>query len=202
MNDSAQIVSTNNEMALLADAQAGDSEAFNHLIKNNSRTVYQVAMKITRNHEDAEEVLQEALFKAYTNLGRFQGRSRFSTWLTRIAINEALMKLRKRRPGREVSLDQAIETNDQSVVPREHEDPGVHPEKRYAQRELQEILSQAIDDLQPRCRAIFVLRELEELSTAEAARTLRVSVTAVKSRLRRARLQLRERLTECKAIPC
>jgi len=191
------------ELALVEEAKAGNSEAFAKLVRNYDRNVYQLAIKITRNHEDAEEVLQEALFKAYANLDRFQGRSRFSTWLVRIAINEALMKLRKRSSEKQVSLDEVIETDEQNLLAREIEDPGEHPEELYARREVQEMLAAAIKDLQPRCRAVFVLRELAQLSTAEAAETLQLSVTAVKTRLRRARLQLRERLTDClEALPC
>jgi len=105
-----------NELVLVDAARAGNSDAFASLVGPYNQNVYRLAVNITHNHEDAEDVRQEALIKAYSNLGRFRGGSRFYTWLVRIALNEALMKLRKRRPGRQVSLDELIEADDRNVT--------------------------------------------------------------------------------------
>jgi RNA polymerase sigma-70 factor, ECF subfamily len=149
-------------------------------------------MNITRNREDAEDSMQEAFLKAYSHLNTFQEDSRFYTWLVRIAANEALMRLRKRRPN-QVSLDEPIEGDD-DLMPREVEDWRPSPEKRFAQSEMHEILSQVIDQLEPAFRVVFVLRDVEELSTEETAAAVGISVAAVKSRLLRARLKLRLKL--------
>jgi len=155
-----------------------------------------LALNITSNKEDAEDVLQESFLKAYTNLGRFQGNSRFYTWLVRIAVNESLMKLRKRRSDRQVSLDEKLETEDDGLLPREIVDWGDNPEQRYAKTEWQEILAEATQTLEPAFRTVFTLRDVEQLSTEETAEALGLSVPAVKSRLLRARLKLRQRLNK------
>ena len=184
--------SDDGEAALVAAAKAGSSAAFEQLVGRYERKIFRLAMNITKNREDAEDVMQEAFVKAYTNLSRFQGDSRFYTWLVRIAVNEGLMKLRKRRPG-QVSLDQELETEDDSVF-RELEDWGPNPEQRFAQTELHEILDNAIAQLDEDYRIVFQLRDVEQLSTEETAESLGISVPAVKSRLLRARLRLRQLL--------
>jgi RNA polymerase sigma-70 factor (ECF subfamily) len=180
------------EPALIAAAKAGDTAAFEELVNRYERKIYRLAENITRNREDAEDVMQEAFLKAYAHLRGFQGDSRFYTWLVRIAVNEALMRLRKRRPN-EVSLDEPVETED-DLMPREVEDWGPNPEKKYARIEMQNILADAIEKLHPAFRMVFLLRDIEELSTEETAETLGISIPAVKSRLLRARLKLRQRL--------
>src|SRR2546427_10702333 len=182
------------EMALVNAAKAGDVEAFEELIRRYDRNVFRIAQHITQNREDAEDVVQDAFFKAYSNLAQFQGQSKFYTWLVRIAGNEALMKLRRRRPERTVSLDEEVKTEDDSV-PREVADWSPNPEKQYNQAELREILTKTIQGLPPSFRTVFVLRDVEGLSTEETAEALELSIPAVKSRLLRARLQLRERLS-------
>ena len=132
--------------------------------------------------------------KAYTHLDSFQGDSKFYTWLVRIAVNEALMKLRKRKTDRTVSLDEPQDTGE-DLVAREIAVWDDDPEKKYSREELADILDKAVDSLKPSFRTVFVLRDIEELSTEDTAETLGISVPAVKSRLLRARLQLRERLT-------
>jgi RNA polymerase sigma-70 factor (ECF subfamily) len=149
-------------------------------------------MNITRNREDAEDAMQDAFLKSYSHLKTFQGDSRFYTWLVRIAANEALMRLRKRRPN-QFSLDEPIEGDD-DLMPRELQDWGPGPEQRFAQTEMREILSGVIDELEPEYRTVFVLRDIEELSTEETADAIGISVPAVKSRLLRARLKLRQKL--------
>jgi len=153
-----------------------------------------LGMNITQNREDAEDVMQDAFLKSYQNLDRFQGDSRFYTWLVRIAVNEALMKLRKRRPN-QISIDEPL-TQAEDPVFREIEDWGPSPEQRFAQTELNEILTQVIGDLDPIFRVVFTLRDVEGISTDETAHILGISVAAVKSRLLRARLKLRQKLNK------
>lgn len=180
------------EATLVAAAKAGDPSAFETLVNRYDRKIFRLAQNITQNAEDAEDVMQEAFLKSYEHLPEFQGNSRFYTWLVRIAVNQALMKLRKRRPNL-VSLDQEIETED-DFMPREVEDWGPTPEERYVQTELRDILSRVIGELEPGFRVVFQLRDMENLSTEETAEVLGLSVPAVKSRLLRARLKLRQRL--------
>src|SRR6516165_107980 len=154
-----------NEDVLVAEARAGNAESFSRLVNQYDRNIYRLALNMTGNEEDAEDVLQESFLKAYTNLGQFQGDSRFYTWLVRIAVNEALMKLRKRRRASWVSLDEPQETDDKSLIPREVEDWAENPEQMYAKAELQDILNRATEKLEPQFRTVFVLRDVEEFST-------------------------------------
>jgi RNA polymerase sigma-70 factor, ECF subfamily len=180
------------EPSLVAAAKSGDMVAFETLVGRYERKIFRLTQNITQNREDAEDAMQEAFLKAYEHLGGFEGNSRFYTWLVRIAVNQALMKLRKRRPN-VVSLDEPVDTGE-DVMPREVEDWGPSPEDRYEQTELGGILSAVIGELDPSFRIVFQLRDIEELSTEETAEALGLSVPAVKSRLLRARLKLRQRL--------
>jgi RNA polymerase sigma-70 factor, ECF subfamily len=182
------------ELALVDRSRAGDASAFSELVERYERKIYRLAKHITQNDEDAEDVLQESFRKAYTHLDSFQGDSKFYTWLVRIAVNEALMKLRKRKTDRTVSLDEPQDTGE-DLVAREIAVWDDDPEKKYSREELADILDKAVQSLKPSFRTVFVLRDIEELSTEDTAETLGISVPAVKSRLLRARLQLRERLT-------
>ena len=182
------------DILLVNRAREGDVQAFEQLVKQYDRQVFRIAQHITQNREDAEDVVQDAFLKAYEKLEQFQGNSKFYTWLVRIAVNEALMKLRKRRPERFVSLDEDVQTEEDSM-PREIADWSPNPEQLYDQSELKDILGKTINGLPPSFRTVFVLRDVEGLSTEETAETLGLSVPAVKSRLLRARLQLRERLS-------
>jgi RNA polymerase sigma-70 factor, ECF subfamily len=183
------------EMSLVQAAKNGDLEAFSELVKRYDRNVFRIAQHITHNEEDAQDVVQDAFLKAYQNLEQFQGNSKFYTWLVRIAVNEALMRLRKRRNDRTVSLDEDVET-EEGTMPREVADWSPNPEQIYGQSELGDILKKTIQGLPPGFRTVFVLRDIEGLSTEETAEMLSLSVPAVKSRLLRARLQLRERLAK------
>jgi RNA polymerase sigma-70 factor (ECF subfamily) len=185
---------TPDEGDLVERAQRGDTSAFTELVTRYERRIFRLAKNITQSDEDAEDVLQESFLKAYQHLGGFQGQSKFYTWIVRIAVNEALMKLRKRKTDRTVSLDETIDTGEENVV-REIAVWEDNPEQRYSQREIRELLDKAIMSLRPAFRAVFVLRDVEDLSTEETAAVLDLSVPAVKSRLLRARLQLREKLT-------
>lgn len=182
------------EVLLVDRARNGDAAAFGELITRYERRVYRMARQITQIDEDAEDVLQETFLKAFEHLDSFQGQSKFYTWLTRIAVNESLMKLRKRKSDRSVSLDENIETEEDPIV-REIAVWDETPEQKYSQEELREILNKAIDSLKPIFRTVFILRDVEEMSTEETAEVLGLSIAAVKSRLLRARLQLREKLT-------
>jgi len=182
------------ELALVQAAKKGDLDAFSELVNRYDRNVFRIAQHITHNEEDAQDVVQDAFLKAYQNLAQFQGNSKFYTWLVRIAVNEALMKLRKRRNEKTVSLDEDVETEEGSI-PREVADWAPNPEQNYGQSELGDILRKTIQGLPPGFRTVFVLRDVEGMSTEETAEMLGLSVPAVKSRLLRARLQLRERLS-------
>lgn len=183
------------ELQLVRAAKAGDITAFEQLVRRYDRNVFRIANHITQNREDAEDVVQDAFLKAYENLHNFQEQSKFYTWLVRIAVNEALMRLRRRRPERMVSLDEDVKTEEDSM-PREVADWSPNPEQQYSQEELREILTRTIQGLPSSFRTVFVLRDVEGLSTEETAEALNLSIPAVKSRLLRARLQLRERLNK------
>lgn len=194
MTPTASVPAGFDESALVAQAKAGDQNAFAELVNRYERKVYRLAKNITRNDEDAEDVLQDAFLKAYTHLDNFKGDSKFYTWIVRIAVNEALMRLRKRKTDRSVPLDEPVELGEETVT-REIAVWDDNPEQRYSQEEWRAILDQAVEGLKPDFRTVFVLRDIEELSTEETAETLGISVPAVKSRLLRARLALRETLT-------
>ena len=188
------VTPTFDESALVLRAKEGDMDAFSELVSHYERRVFRMAKQITQNDDDAEDVLQETFLKAYTHLDNFQGNSKFYTWLVRIAVNEALMKLRKRRSDRTVPLDEPIDTGEDEMV-REIAVWDESPEQRFSREELGQILDQAIQSLKPAYRTVFILRDIEELSIEETAEALNLSISAVKSRLLRARLQLREKLT-------
>jgi RNA polymerase sigma-70 factor, ECF subfamily len=182
------------ELDLVTRARKGDTASFSVLLRRYEGKIFRLAMNITQNREDAEDVLQEAFIKAYEHLDQFQGNSRFYTWIVRIAVNQALMKLRKRRSDRAVSLDEQIDTGEDKVA-REIAAWDPDPEERFSREELHSILTGAIDDLAPIYKTVFTLRDVDGLSTEETAEALDLSIPAVKSRLLRARLQLRDKLT-------
>ncbi len=182
------------ELTLVNQARTHDAAAFGELVRRYERKIYRLAKNITQNDEDAEDVLQDTFIKAYEHLDNFQGNSKFYTWLVRIGVNESLMKLRKRKSDRTVPLDEPVDTGEDPVV-REIAVWGEDPENKYSQEELRRILDEAVESLKPAFRTVFQLRDIEELSTEETAEALGLSIAAVKSRLLRARLQLREKLT-------
>jgi RNA polymerase sigma-70 factor (ECF subfamily) len=146
------------------------------------------------NQEDAEDVLQETFLSAFKSIDRFEGRSSLSTWLYRIASNAALMRLRRNEPD-QVSVDEPVERDDGDLLPRQFFDFCCLPEDDFLQDEAREQMNRAIDELPTTLRSVFVLRDVEGLSTAETAEALNLSESAVKSRLMRARLKLREQLS-------
>jgi RNA polymerase sigma-70 factor (ECF subfamily) len=182
------------ESVLLAQAREGDTTAFGELVRRYESKIFRLAQHITQNREDAEDVLQETFLKAYEHLDQFQGNSKFYTWVVRIAVNQALMKLRRRKTDKSVSLDETIDTGEDTIV-REIAAWDEDPEQRFSREEIGTILDSAIQTLEPPYRSVFALRDIEGLSTEETAEALGLSVPAVKSRLLRARLQLREKLT-------
>jgi RNA polymerase sigma-70 factor, ECF subfamily len=182
------------ESVLVSQAREGDTQAFGELVRRYEGKIFRLAQHITQNREDAEDVLQETFLKAYEHLEQFQGQSKFYTWVVRIAVNQALMKLRRRKTDKSVSLDDTIDTGEDTIV-REIAAWDENPEQQFSREEIGQILDSAIQDLEPPYRSVFVLRDMEELSTEETAEALGLSVPAVKSRLLRARLQLREKLT-------
>ena len=182
------------EPVLLEQSRHGDSAAFSELVRRYEGKIFRLAQHITQNREDAEDVLQETFLKAYEHLDQFKGNSKFYTWIVRIAVNQALMKLRKRKTDKTVSMDETLDTGEDTVA-REIATWDPNPEERYSQQEMQRILGEAVDSLAPPYRAVFALRDIDELSTEETAEALELSIPAVKSRLLRARLQLRDKLT-------
>src|SRR5919202_1159359 len=146
------------ESDLVAQSRAGDTSAFNELVRRYEGKIFRLGQHITQNREDAEDVLQETFLKAYEHLDQFQGNSKFYTWIVRIAVNQALMKLRKRKTDKTVSMDETIDTGEDTVV-REIAAWDENPEERYSREELNEILESAIEGLAPPYRTVFVLRD-------------------------------------------
>jgi RNA polymerase sigma-70 factor (ECF subfamily) len=183
------------ERELVIAAQGGDLNAFQCLVTRYERRLFRLAWSITQDRLDAEDAVQEAFLAAFKHLKTFEGNSRFYTWLVRIAINEALMKVRKRRRYREVSLDELTEEQE-SAAAREIADWGPSPEERVERTELNEILMRAIAELSVPLRAVFQLRDVEGFTTQQTAETLGLSIPATKTRLLNARLKLRDKLEE------
>jgi RNA polymerase sigma-70 factor, ECF subfamily len=182
------------EGTLVVAAKKGDEQAFEILVKRYRRRMLAVALRLTRVREDAEDVAQQSFQKAFVHLHRFEGKSSFSTWLTRITVNEALMLLRRGRKHREVSIDEDSLDVKGDAPPLEIPAPDPDPEASYLQREEARIVSEAIDKLRPRVRKVIELRDLRELSTEETARCMGLSVNATKSSVLRGRRKLREAL--------
>jgi RNA polymerase sigma-70 factor, ECF subfamily len=181
------------DAALVAGAKSGDARAFELLVQRNEAKIFSLAQRMTRHREDAEDVVQQSFQKAFIHLKKFEGESLFSTWLTRIAINEALMLLRRRRGMREVPIAEST-TEDETARPLDIPDSGPNPEDSCLQREQERILSAAVNELTPGMRKAIQLRELGELSTGETARVMGLSVGAVKARVFHGRRKLRKTL--------
>src|SRR3989441_11890766 len=176
---------------LVAAAKNGDELGFECLAKRHQRRIFALAFRYTRVREDAEDIVQETFRKAFVHLQKFEGKSSFSTWLTRIAINEALMSLRRRRALHEVLADDS--SGDNGTTPGlDLADASPDPEASYLQKEGARILSAAIRHLRPGMRRAVELRELGDLSTQETARRMGLSVAAIKGRVFHARKELRK----------
>ena len=182
-----------NDEDLVRRAQGGDTRAFDELVRRYRDKVYRLSFKILRHEEDAAEALQDAFLSAYRGLKSFKVESTFSTWLYRIATNASLMKYRKRREGH-VSLEQSQNT-DEGAETLQIPDWSTQPLKELLDSETREVMDEGIQRLPEELRTVFILRDIEDLSNAQVAQILDLTVAAVKSRLHRARIALRDRLT-------
>jgi RNA polymerase sigma-70 factor (ECF subfamily) len=184
---------SSDEQALLARIRAGDKAACAECIEQHSPEVYRLALRLMRNEAEAEEIVQETFLSAFMGIDRFDGRASLRTWLYRIAYNTALMRHRRPEPE-QVSVDEASDAEEGAVVPQALFDWCCLPEPELDRAEVRAELESAIRAMPEKLRAVFVMRELEELSTEAAAEALGVSEDVVKTRLRRGRMWLRERL--------
>lgn len=185
------------ELMLVRLAQAGDKKAFSQLLRPYIHLSYHVALRITGNREDAEDASQQSLLKAFTHIGQFQGDSQFSTWLTRIAINEALMKLRKRRSEKVWLAPMDGSDEDQNSMEMIAASDDMQPEALYFKWENQRRVRSSIEGLRGVTRAVVWMLVMQERKIKETASFLQLSESAVKSRIMRARQQLRESLADC-----
>src|SRR5712692_1768820 len=183
------------DLNLVHASKNGDVAAFEQLVKRYDRKLFRIAQHITHNWEDAEDAVQEAFLKAFQHLYQFREDSKFSTWLIRITLNQSLMKLRKRRPTREVSIDDDFQREEDNL-PIDVADWAPNPEELYRAAELREILRITLQELGAGLKVVFVLRDIEGLSIEQTAEALGLSLATVKARSFRARLQLRERLSK------
>lgn len=182
------------EVALIARLQAGDKSACAECIEIHSPAIYRLALRLMQNEAEAEDVMQETFLNAFKAINKFEGRSGLGTWLYRIAHNAAMMRLRK--PQKYIlSVEETLSEGEGSLIPKQLFDWCCLPEQDFASSEVQSELERAIHDLPGKYKSVFVLRELEGLSTQETAATLNISLSSAKVRLHRARLWLRERLT-------
>lgn len=181
------------DQSLVAAAQNGSHLAYSELWRRHRQLVFRTVLRITKNKEDSEDVLQESWVKAFLKIKTFNGRSTFSTWLTRIAINSALMLIRKRQRHVEVSLDDHDDSNGRWLP--EVAEPSRNPEEDYIRSETQLLVRQAIRRLPPKLRKTIEIRQFEETSVKDIAMIMGISVVAAKSRLLRGRLMLREPLS-------
>jgi len=182
---------------LVKKSQKGDYPSFEELVKRYEKKIYNLAYRIMGNKEDASDVLQETFLQAFKKLATFKGKAKFSTWLYRIAVNICLMRKRKGKKMETVSLDVPILTKKEDEIKRElRDDWSENPLATLENKEVKKTLSEAIDSLPEEYRTVFLLRGLNGLSNEEVAEVLKISLPAVKSRLHRARLFLRDRLSQ------
>jgi RNA polymerase sigma-70 factor (ECF subfamily) len=181
------------DLDLVHASKEGDVGAFEQLVKRYDLRLLRISQTVTRNREDSEDAVQEALLKAFQNLAEFREDSQFSTWLIRITVNQSLMKLRKRAHKNEVSLDEDFQA-DEHMLPIEVPDRSPDPEQLCWASELRDILVRTVDELRPILRTVFVLRDVEGLTIEQTAQALNLSQSAVKARLWRVRLHIRARL--------
>src|ERR1700693_1953166 len=183
------------DLDLVHACKKGDVTAFEQLVKRYGRRLLRISQTVTRNREDSEDAVQEAFLKAFQNLAAFREDSQFSTWLIRITVNQSLMKLRKQRSNREMSLDEDF-GDEGDFLPKEVADWSPNPEQLYWASELRVLLTKSLEDLSPISRTVFVLRDVGGLSIDQTAVAMNLSNSAVKARLWRVRFQLRERLNQ------
>ena len=183
------------DMDLVHASKNGDAAAFEQLVKRYDRKLFRIAQSVTHNREDSQDAVQEAFLKAYQHLADFREACQFSTWLIRITVNQSLMKLRKQRGAKEMSLDEDF-GDEGDILPKEVTDWAPNPEQLCWASELRDILCKTLEELRPISRTVFILRDVEGLTIDQTAVVLNMSQTAVKARLWRARLQLREALSK------
>jgi RNA polymerase sigma-70 factor (ECF subfamily) len=188
------------DMVLVADAKSGSSHAFEVLVERHAQKILSVAQRVTHSREDAEDIVQQTFQQAFVHLQKFEGRSSFSTWLTRIAKNEALMCLRTSRRKNTISLDESA-SGEEAAYALQIPDLGPSPERSCSEQEREGILSIAMSDLTPGIRTAIQLFELDERSIKESAQIMGVSVSAVKSRVLRGRRKLRETFAHLSRSP-
>ncbi len=177
---------------LVVLAQGGDNEAFAELIERHQTTCRRLALSILKNAEDAEDEVQNALWKAFEHIGQFQQDAKFSTWLSRIVVNQCLMRLRKEKRARTVSIDEPVSVEDNLRLDLPDLKPS--PEQALGQSELGSVLQTEIRRIPPLLREVIILRDVEERPMEEISEKLGISIAAAKSRLLRARLELRSRM--------
>jgi len=182
------------EPELVARVQAGDAEAFYELVRPYERAVFLAALSLVKNEADAEEVCQEAILKAFKNLSRFRQEAKFSTWLIQICINEAKMKIRKDRRHLYESVGEGQQNVEGDYIPRDFADWREIPSEALEQKELRKALTEALNSLPEKYRMVLILRDVQHFSINETAKVLGLSEANVKTRLCRARLQMRDAL--------
>ena len=182
------------EFSLIQRVQNGEVEVFYELVRPYERAVFLAALSLVKNEADAEDVAQEAILKAFKNLSRFRREAKFSTWLIQIAINEAKMKLRKERRHLYESLEEGQRTDDGDYMPQDFADWREIPSEALEQKELRAVLTEALNSLPEKYRTVLILRDVQHLSISETAQALGLSEANVKTRLSRARLQMRDAL--------
>ena len=182
------------ELALVRRVQSGDTNAFYDLVRPYERPLFLAALGLVKNDADAEDVAQEAVLKAFKGISHFRGDSKFSTWLIQIAINEAKMKLRKDRRHLYESIEEGQLAEDGDYVPRDFADWREIPSQSLERKEVREALNAALNSLNEKYRTVLILRDVQQLSITESAQALGISEANVKTRLSRARLQLRDAL--------
>ncbi len=190
-----QVQTSLNQMELLYRVQRGETELFYELVRPHERAVFLAALAVVNNEADAEECAQEAILKAFRNLSRFRGESKFSTWLIQITINEARMRVRKRRSHLYESIDAQQRNGDGDSIPKDFADWREIPLETLENKHLGLAIREAVERLSEKYRSVFILRDIQQLSIEETATVLGISVANVKTRLSRARLQLRDALS-------
>ena len=182
------------ELALIERIRSGERELFMDLVRPYQKLVYSMAVSVLKSEQDAEDVAQEALFKAFKNLSQFRGECKFSTWIIQITVNEARHRLRRANRAQEESIDAGIASDEGDYIPIDLADWREIPSEALQRKELRECLHQAIGTLKPIYRDVLVLRDIQHMSVAETAELLKISEASVKTRLLRARLQVRDAL--------
>jgi len=189
-----QVQAGSNETDVLRRVQEGETDLFYELVRPYERSVFFAAMGVVNNEADAEECAQEAILKAFRNLSRFRGESKFSTWLIQITINEARMRVRKRRSHLYDSLDEPQQTSEGDYIPKDFADWREIPLQALESKHLRLAIREALERLPEKYRTVFVLRDMQQLSIEETATVLGITIANVKTRLSRARLQMRDAL--------